>query len=206
MVVRVVRTDVGHRGGGHHAGGIQRIGDLLPTGLERPDPQEFLVYKVPAATIGGKSGWVYKGVVSIPNPSFFHQFQCFSFATQTNADFRDVVYLLGFRQDEELYVYSIDLADNQNYGKLQHRPHIHGFERLAVALWRRSSRSSTRSRSASSAAARIRPVPPPSTPSRSTTGGISYPVRSMARRTASLTGGARRSAGNRVWLSRFGIT
>jgi hypothetical protein len=150
-----------------HAGGIQRLGDLLPVPLEnneglatvafydvsrspgdmpiyevhvggkasavaitnytdsagveqavlliyRYDPMKFYIYRCRVEQAGANN-WVYIGET---NELFSDdQFQCFSFVTQTSAE-GDIVYLLGFREDEELHLYSMNTGSD--YGKLAH--------------------------------------------------------------------------------------
>src|SRR5258708_22490667 len=45
------------------------------------------------------------------------QFQCFSLVTQTNSS-GDVVYLAGFREDEELHLYPVNTASGSSFGNL----------------------------------------------------------------------------------------
>lgn len=147
----------------NHAGGIQRIGDLLPLPLEndkgwaitaffhgtrylyevgvpignkasavavtnytdsqgveqalllvyRYDPKRFLIYRAPADSIG-ENTWNYIGETN--DLSDDDQFQCFSLVTQANGN-GDQVYLLGFRENEDLVLYSVDTGSH-NYGHL----------------------------------------------------------------------------------------
>lgn len=154
-----------------HAGGIQRLGDLLPMPLEKGDlatvafydvsnpdpslpiyeismsnskasavaitnyrdsvlgdvallfvyryePRRFLVYRCPIDEVA-KNGWEYVGeTYDIVGDD---QFQCFSLVTQENQDgdtVYDTVYLVGFRQNEELWIWSVDLIPIRNYGPL----------------------------------------------------------------------------------------
>jgi hypothetical protein len=159
-------TDVWGTNTYNHAGGIQRIGDLLPIGLEndaglatvafydvtgkhkllyevhvagkasavaitnytdaqgveqavllvyRYKPQKFLIYRAPAANIGSNA-WVYIGESNdlLSND----QFQCFALATHETAE-GNVVYLLGFREDEEVHLYQMDTGMTE-YGKMTH--------------------------------------------------------------------------------------
>lgn len=149
-----------------HAGGIQRIGDLLPMPLEsneglatvafydvsgtprllyevhvagkasaaaitnytdaqgveqavllvyRYDPMKFLVYRAPAAQIANNA-WVYIGESN--DLAEDDQFQSFALATQNNGN-SDVVYLVGFREDEEVHLFTMDTGPT-NYGHLSH--------------------------------------------------------------------------------------
>ncbi len=47
------------------------------------------------------------------------QFQNFALVTQANAG-GDAVYLLGFREDEELWLYSVDTAPGSSFGQFAH--------------------------------------------------------------------------------------
>jgi len=146
-----------------HAGGIQRIGDLLPLPLEndkgwatvvffrgttllyeivqldghkasavavtnytdalgneqallfvyRYDPKSFNIYRAPADSIENNT-WNHVGETN--RLSNDDQFQCFGMVTQANAT-GDQVYLLGFRENEDLVLYSVDTGSH-NFGHL----------------------------------------------------------------------------------------
>lgn len=156
-----------------HAGGIQRLGDLLPIGLENNDglatvafydvtnprtsptvplyevhvagkasavaitnykgsdheeyamllvyqydPKKFKVYRAKQRDIGGTTdNWDYMGETNaIPDQDDDDQYQCFALATQTSGD-TDTVYLLGFRENEALVLYTVS-TDDTDYGQL----------------------------------------------------------------------------------------
>jgi hypothetical protein len=146
-----------------HAGGIQRIGDLLPLPLEndeggatvaffqgtrylyeinmtnghkasavavtnytdslgveqalllvyRYDPKSFNIYRAPADSIDSKT-WVRVGETNDLGDT--DQFQCFGMVTQANQN-GDQVYLLGFRENEDLVLYSVDTG-SPSFGHL----------------------------------------------------------------------------------------
>lgn len=147
-----------------HAGGIQRLGDLLPIGLEkdelatvafydvqggaalryevhvagkasavaitnytdaagveqavllvyRYDPKKFLVYRAPAHDLSSNH-WTYIGETNDLDSR--DQFQCFGLVTQQNEG-GDQVYLLGFREDEEVHLYTLS-TESSSYGALR---------------------------------------------------------------------------------------
>jgi hypothetical protein len=147
-----------------HAGGIQRIGDLLPLSLEndkgwaivaffqdtlylyelglptghkasavavtnytdsrgdeqalllvyRYDPKSFNIYRAPADSIRSNN-WTRIGETN--HLSDDDQFQCFSMVTQSTPN-GDQVYLLGFRENEDLVLYSVD-TNSHNFGHLR---------------------------------------------------------------------------------------
>ena len=45
------------------------------------------------------------------------QFQCFSMVTETGSN-GDQVYLVGFREDEEVHLFSVETRDANKYGEL----------------------------------------------------------------------------------------
>lgn len=150
----------------NHAGGIQRIGELVAVPLERDhggstvaflqgteylyeihqpdghkasaaavtnytdsegveqalllvyryDPKKFNIYRAPADSIGSNT-WVHIGETS--EISGREQYQCFALVAQTTtAGAEDAVYLVGFREDETIVLYSIVTLPGSFFGML----------------------------------------------------------------------------------------
>ena len=81
------------------------------------DHRYMYIYTAPAGAIGGTSSpWTlqttYQGTALQGD-----QFQCFSLVTQSNSS-GDVVYLAGFREDEELHLYTVNTVSGSSFGNL----------------------------------------------------------------------------------------
>jgi hypothetical protein len=174
-----------------HAGGIQRLGDLLPIGLENNDglatvafydvtnprttpttaryevhvagkasavaitnytgsdrveyamllvyqydPKKFLVYRARVSEIGGtEDNWDYMGETNaIPDEDDNDQYQCFALATQTSGstDSTDSVFLVGFRENEAVGLYTVSTGST-DYG---HLAYVRVFNGWKGSQWR----------------------------------------------------------------------
>ncbi|MDC0710785.1 hypothetical protein POL68_20075 [Stigmatella sp. ncwal1] len=164
-----------------HAGGIQRLGNLLPMPLENDrneatvafydvstntprnlyeihmtgskasaaaittytdaqgieqavllvyaySPKQFGVYRAPAHALS-TNAWTKIGETNVLDSD--DQFQCFGLVTQANVG-GDVVYLVGFREDEEVHLYSMN-TNSVNYGYLSH---VETFRGWSGSQWR----------------------------------------------------------------------
>lgn len=70
----------------------------------RYDPKSFNIYRAPADSIGTNT-WVRVGETS--EISGREQYQCFGLVTQTSTAGADDVYLVGFREDEKVVLFSL---------------------------------------------------------------------------------------------------
>ena len=98
------------------AGGVEQC--LLV--VYQYDDYQMYVYQAPAAGVGSSNpGWVLKTTYTGTALNTGDQFQNFALVTQANAD-GDVVYLLGFREDEELWLYQVDTASGSSFGNFNY--------------------------------------------------------------------------------------
>ena len=81
------------------------------------DHQQMYIYRANANEIDGDDGtvWNLKKTYTGSGYQTGDQYQNFALVTQTNAT-GDVVYLLGFREDEEVWLWSIDTAEGNTFG------------------------------------------------------------------------------------------
>lgn len=81
------------------------------------DHHQMYVYQAPASGIGGATpGWVLKTTYTGSALDTGDQFQSFALVTQSNSS-GDVVYLLGFREDEELWLYTVNTTPGTSFGQ-----------------------------------------------------------------------------------------
>lgn len=81
------------------------------------DHYQMYVYQAPASAIGSASpGWVLKTTYTGSALNTGDQFQSFALVTQSNSS-GDVVYLLGFREDEELWLYTVNTTPGNTFGQ-----------------------------------------------------------------------------------------
>lgn len=81
------------------------------------DHHQMYVYQAPASGIGGATpGWVLKTTYTGSALDTNDQFQSFALVTQHNSG-GDVVYLLGFREDEELWLYTVNTTPGASFGQ-----------------------------------------------------------------------------------------
>lgn len=81
------------------------------------DHHQMYVYQAPASGIGGATpGWVLKTTYTGSALDTGDQFQSFALVTQRNSG-GDVVYLLGFREDEELWLYTVNTTPGASFGQ-----------------------------------------------------------------------------------------
>jgi hypothetical protein len=79
------------------------------------DNHQMYIYQSPASSIGSSSGWQYITTYTGSALNTGDQFQGFALVTQANST-GDVVYLLGFREDEELWLYTVNTTSGSSYG------------------------------------------------------------------------------------------
>ena len=79
------------------------------------DHQEMYVYRALASDIGGDSPDVWTRVTTYDGDAYRtgDQYQNFALVTQTGTS-GDTVYLLGFREDEEVWLWTIDVATSDD--------------------------------------------------------------------------------------------
>lgn len=84
------------------------------------DDYQMYVYQAPADAVATSAqAWVLKHTYTGSALDTGDQFQNFALVTQANA-VGDTVYLLGFREDEELWLYSVDTAPGSSFGQFAH--------------------------------------------------------------------------------------
>jgi len=80
------------------------------------DHQMFIWRALAEDVTNGPSAWTAMPTYEGDRLNTGDQYQCFSLVTQTNADGTDTVYLVGFRQDEEVWVWTVN-TDDASYGE-----------------------------------------------------------------------------------------
>lgn len=81
------------------------------------DHHQMYVYQAPASGVGSATpGWVLKTTYTGSALDTGDQFQSFALVTQRNSS-GDVVYLLGFREDEELWLYTVNTTPGTSFGQ-----------------------------------------------------------------------------------------
>lgn len=79
------------------------------------DDRQMYIYQAPASGLAGPScPFTYKGTYS-GDALKGDQYQNFALVTQTDSS-GDVVYLLGFREDEELHLFTVNTTPGSSYG------------------------------------------------------------------------------------------
>jgi hypothetical protein len=79
------------------------------------DHEQMYVYQAPASGIETSSGWRLKTIYAGNAFQTGDEYQNFALVTQTNST-GDVVYLLGFREDEELWLYTVNTSQTPLFG------------------------------------------------------------------------------------------
>ena len=81
------------------------------------DHHQMYVYQAPASGIGTSSAaWTLMTTYTGSALKTDDQFQSFALVTQSNSA-GDMVYLLGFREDEELLLYTVDTTPGNTFGQ-----------------------------------------------------------------------------------------
>lgn len=81
------------------------------------DHHQMYVYQALASGVGSATpGWVLKTTYTGSALDTGDQFQSFALVTQSNSS-GDVVYLLGFREDEELWLYTVNTTPGTSFGQ-----------------------------------------------------------------------------------------
>jgi hypothetical protein len=82
------------------------------------DHEQMYIYQAKAADVDGDDGsvWSLKKTYTGNGYDTGDQYQNFGLVTQTNATGGDVVYLLGFREDEEVWLWTIDITEGTTFG------------------------------------------------------------------------------------------
>ncbi len=80
------------------------------------DDYQMYIYRAPAAGLASASGWEFVHTYTGSAFDCGDQFQGFAMVTEQTSS-GDVVYVMGFREDEELWLYSVDTSNGSNYGK-----------------------------------------------------------------------------------------
>ncbi len=80
------------------------------------DHQEMYIFRALASQIGtSASAWTRSATYNGSDFQTGDEYQGFALVTQANSS-GDVVYLLGFREDEELWLWTVDSTAGSNYG------------------------------------------------------------------------------------------
>jgi hypothetical protein len=80
------------------------------------DHHQMYVYQAPASSVTGPSQWRLMTTYSGPAFDTGDQYQAFGLVTQTGSS-GDVVYLVGFREDEEVWLWIVDTTPGSSFGQ-----------------------------------------------------------------------------------------
>jgi hypothetical protein len=79
------------------------------------DHQQMYIYQAPASGTGS-GGWVLKTTYTGSAFQTGDEYQSFALVTQSNGSSPDTVYLLGFREDEELWLWTVNTTPGSSFG------------------------------------------------------------------------------------------
>ncbi|HEY2321717.1 MAG TPA: hypothetical protein VGJ82_02535 [Thermoanaerobaculia bacterium] len=80
------------------------------------DHQQMYIYVAPANDVTSASAWRLASTYTGDAFQTRDEYQSFALVTQTNPT-GDVVYVLGFREDEELWIWTMNTSDTSSFGQ-----------------------------------------------------------------------------------------
>lgn len=90
------------------------------------DNYQMYIYRAPASGLTSGSSWQHINTYTGGALDCGDQFQGFALVTQANSS-GDEVYMLGFREDEELWLYTVDTNPTSDYGNFTLVTHYTGW-------------------------------------------------------------------------------